>query len=182
MSDVGYTQQEPSDTASDYNTDVFVIEQIIGKLRTCSIVKVLAVTNNGGVSPVGSVDVQPMINYVDGIGNAAPHGTIFGLPYFRLQGGTTAIIIDPKINDIGIVVISDRDISAVKNTQSISNPGSAREFDLADGIYIGGILNGIPVQYIQFDSLGNLNITVTAAVNIVAPGGLTVNGTPVTVP
>ena len=182
MSDVGYSQQEPSDTASDYNADVFVINQLLGKLRTCTVVKVLSVTNDGGVSPVGFVDVQPMVNYVNGIGQAAPHGEIFNLPYFRLQGGTNAFIIDPAVGDIGIAVISDRDISSVKNTGQISNPGSLREFDLADGIYIGGILNDAPVNYIQFDSLGNLNIKTALAVNITAPGGLVVNGTPVTIP
>jgi hypothetical protein len=182
MTDIGYSQQEPSDTASDYNTLVFVINQLLGKLRTCTVVKVLSVTNDGGVSPVGFVDVQPMVNYVDGIGNAVPHGSIFNLPYFRLQGGTNAFIIDPAINDIGIAVISDRDISAVKNTLTVSNPGSLREFDLADGIYIGGILNGTPINYIGWDALGNLNIKASLAVNITAPGGLNVNGTPVTVP
>lgn len=182
MSDFGYTQQEPSDTASDYNTDVFVINQLLGKIRTCTLVKVLSVTNFGGVSPVGFVDVQSMVNYVDGIGNASPHGTIFNLCYFRLQGGANAIIVDPQIGDTGIAVISDRDISSVKSTKTISNPGSLRQFDLADGIYIGGVLNIVPLQYIQFDALGNLNITVAAVVNIVAPGGLTVNGVPVVVP
>ncbi len=189
----GYSQQEPSDTASEYNTDVFVIEQQLGQLRTVVVVQVIAVYNEG-LNPVGTVDVQPLVNYTDGIENGKPHGTIFGLPYFRLQGGSNAFIIDPAVGDVGIAVIVDRDISSVKANQAAINtaqlvgtvptfnPGSSRDFDLADGIYIGGILNGTPKQYIQFDSLGNLNITVKTAVNIVAPGGLTVNGTPVVVP
>jgi hypothetical protein len=111
-----------------------------------------------------------MVNMIDGIGNKTPHGTIFNLPYFRLQGGTSAIIMDPQVGDIGIALICDRDISSVKATQAVSNPGSNRLHDLADGIYIGGILNGIPTSYIQFDSLGNIVITPK-------PGGfVNVNG------
>ena len=192
----GYSQWEPSDTASEYNTDVFVINQILGKLRTCVIVRIIAVYNEG-LNPVGTVDVQPLVNMIDGANNTTPHGTIFGLPYFRLQGGSNAFIIDPSIGDVGIAVIADRDISSVKSNQSniniaqvtgtvpTFNPGSLREFDLADGIYIGGLLNQKPNNYIQFDSLGNLNITLanpTGAVNIVALGGLNVNGVPVSVP
>jgi hypothetical protein len=186
LSDVdtyGYGQLGPDDVASDYNAFIFLISQALARVRTVTLVSVVEVTSpTGPLAPVGFLTAQPLVNMMDGNGNCTQHGTIFNLPYFRLQGGKNAVVIDPQPGDIGISVISDRDISSVKNNLGISNPGSTRLFDLADGIYIGGILNGIPTNYIWLDLLGNINAVCTGAFNITAPGGLIVNGTPVTLP
>jgi len=148
--DFGYGQRAPEDTLHHFNVLSFVIKQSLGRMRTCTLVQVLSCTNSGGVAAFGFVDVQPMVNQIDGLGNPLPHGKLFKLPYFRLQGGKNAIICDPEKGDIGIAVFSDRDISRVKNTQAQSNPGSRRQYDLSDGIYIGGVLNAVPTQYVEF--------------------------------
>jgi hypothetical protein len=102
--------------------------------------------------------VLPLVNQVDGAGNPTEHVTVYGLPYVRIQGGTNAVIIDPKVGDIGVAVFASRDISTVKNAKKQSNPGSYRRFNMADGLYIGGVLNGSPTNYVQFDNSGNINI------------------------
>jgi hypothetical protein len=150
----GYGQQDPFNSGSEFNAIEFIIRQLLGTVRTTIVAQVMGVTNAGSVSPVGFVDVKPLVNQVDGAGNAVPHETIFSLPYFRLQGGGNAIILDPQVGDVGIAVIADRDISAVKASKAAANPGSSRRFDLADGIYIGGILNGTPNQYVEFSADG----------------------------
>lgn len=160
-------QQRPESGQSDYNSLHFLVSQILSKVNTCLPVKIVAVTNSGGVSPVGFVDVQPLVNQVDGNGKSIPHGIIYHLPYFRVQGGADAIIIDPKVGDIGLAAFASRDISAVKNSKKVSNPSSSRKFDWADGLYFGGFLNGTPTQYIQFSSSGiklhsSIKITVEA--------------------
>ena len=109
----------------------------------------MAVTG-GGVGAVGYVDVQPLVNQVDGFGSAIPQGRLHNIPYLRMQGGVNAIILDPQVGDIGVCVFSDRDISSVKTTKARANPGSRRRFDVADGLYLGGMLNGAPSQYIEF--------------------------------
>jgi hypothetical protein len=106
------------------------------------------------------------VNQVDGAGNATPHDVLHHLPYFRLQGGSDAVILDPKVGDIGLAGFASRDISSVKSTKAQANPGSARSFDMADGVYIGGMLNGVPEQYVQFTQGG---------INIVSPHAVTVN-------
>jgi len=132
--------------------------QIWAKLayvRTAIPVVIKAVhVDSDGLAPVGSVDVQPLVNQMDGEGNSFPHGTIFNLPYVRMQGGTNAVICDPVVGDNGIAVICDRDISSVKANKKQANPGSRRRFGLADGIYIGGLLNGTPEQYVRFTTDG----------------------------
>jgi Phage protein Gp138 N-terminal domain len=159
----GYTGwMDPEDTASDLAAHSFLINQIIGRLATSTLVKVLAVTNSGGVSAVGFVDVQPLVNQTDGAGQPTPHGQINNLPYFRLQGGTNAIIIDPQVGDIGLAVFCSRDISSVKATKAQANPASFRRHDWADGIYVGGVLNGVPQNYVAFSSTGIAIVTSNA--------------------
>lgn len=153
-SDIPTGQLQLSDMWGDYNQQTFVIRQMLGRLQTATLVRVDAVTNSGGVSPVGFVDVTPMVNQVDNNGIPEPHVSIFDVPYFRLQGGTDAIILDPKVGDIGIAVFASRDISKVKNTKATANPGSNRKYDFGDALYIGGVLNGAPTQYIRFSTEG----------------------------
>jgi hypothetical protein len=66
--------------------------------------------------------------------------------------------MDPVVGDIGYAVIADSDISSVKASKGAATPGSLRKFDLSDAIYVGGILNGTPQQYVEFTDQG---ITVT---------------------
>lgn len=135
---------------SAHNALMFAIWQVLGRTRTMTLVRVLAVTNDDELSPVGFVDVEPLVNLLDGLGNASPNGTIFNVPYTRIQGGVNAIIMDPKADDIGWMAVADRDISNVKSTKDTASPASLRRFNLADGVYMGGVLNGTPSQYVRF--------------------------------
>lgn len=166
--------QQPRDTATQYGALQFVIESTLKRMQTCMPVKVVAVSNDGGVTPVGTVNVVPLVNQVTGDGQAVPHAVIFNIPYFRLQGGANAIILDPQVDDIGLCVFASRDISAVKADPAAAvanggaNPGSARTYNFADGIYIGGILNGTPTQFVRFTADG-LYIVSPELVRVEAP-------------
>ena len=169
-SDQVFGQQGVADTADEFNTWMFMFRLAMQKIQTVTLVKVLSCTNDGGVSPVGMVSVQPLVNQRNGDGSSTPHGPIYNIPYMRYQGGDTAIILDPKAGDIGLMGSASRDISSVKAAQGQANPGSLRMFDWADGLYIGGFLNGTPVRFIQFDDAGNINVTTPA-------GAVNINGT-----
>jgi Phage protein Gp138 N-terminal domain len=155
-----YGQMGPYETATEYTKLAFIIKQLLAELRTVVVVQVVSCTNSGGVSPIGTVNVQPMVNMLDGQNNSQQHGTIFSVPYFRLQGGQNgAVIIDPVAGDIGLMLVSDRDFSNVQTTQAIANPGTYRMHDLADGLYIGCFIGQkAPSAYVQFDGQGNINI------------------------
>lgn len=77
------------------------------------------------------------------------------------------MIVDPVIGDIGIAVFADRDISTVKRTKAQGNPGSRRRFDAADGMYLGGLLNSAPTNYLQLSSDGSA--TLSSWVGMLAP-------------
>ena len=92
------------------------------RMRTSLPVRVESVTNDGGVSPIGRVSIRPLVQQVDGEGNATDHGIINNVPYFRIQGGANAVIMDPEVGDIGMALFADRDISAVKASGQSSPP------------------------------------------------------------
>lgn len=130
-----------------------LINNLIGKIQTITLVKVVAV-HATGVAPVGTVDVHPLVQQIDGGGNVMPLGNLYSVPYFRLQGGTNAVICDPAVGDLGLCAFASRDISKVKQNKSESAPNSRRQYDWSDGLYLGGFLNGAPEQYIFFQNGG----------------------------
>lgn len=148
-------QMGASDGATEFNKHYAQIWGVLAKVRTSVPVKIIAVhVDAGGLAPVGFVDAQPAVNQMDGGGKTFPHDTVFNLPYVRMQGGANAVICDPVVGDVGMAMICDRDISSVKANKGIANPGSRRRFGLADGVYVGGILNGTPTQYFWFTADG----------------------------
>jgi len=171
---------QPSTNWGQYNQIAFIVGQLLSRVQTATLVRIEACSNDGELSPVGTVDVLPLVNQLDGNGKPYPHIIIPKVPYLRMQGGSNAIILDPQVGDIGLAVFASRDISKVKSTKAQANPGSFRKHDFADGMYVGGMLNGTPQQYVRFTTDGielvsPTKVTVTAP-NISLDGDLTVTG------
>jgi len=162
------TNHVPADNASDVGRMDFIVRSALSGLRTAIPVKVVAVSNSGGVSAIGHVDVQPLVSAVDGNGQAWAHGIIHNVPYMRIQGGSNGVILDPVVGDIGIGTVCDRDISTVKSTGAVAAPGSNRKNDMSDMVYLMTIIGAAPTQYIQFNSSG-ITILSTTQVTITAP-------------
>ncbi|WP_432785026.1 hypothetical protein AAEX37_01947 [Oligella sp. MSHR50489EDL] len=150
-----------------------VINHLIGKVQTTTLVKVVAVRATG-VAPVGTLDVQPLVHQIDGSGTIVNLGVVYDVPYFRLQGGANAVICDPVVGDLGICLFASRDISAVKRNKAASAPDSRRQYDWSDGLYIGGVLNGYPSQYVFFSDSG-IKIVTPNGVDINAGGDVSIN-------
>lgn len=153
MTEKYYGNVQPSDDASAYNELVFQINAIMKRVNTCMPVQVTAV-KAGGLGPVGFVDVQVMVTQLTGNNTVVANPSIQNVPYFRVQGGKNAVIIDPQVGDIGVACICQRDISSVKKVRAVAPPGSHRMFSFSDAVYFGGTLNGTPEQYIKFDGSG----------------------------
>jgi hypothetical protein len=207
MSNDGYGFQTPGSSNDRYRVLDFIIRQILGSdVRTAEPAVVLSVSGGGVASPP-VVGVQVLVNQVDGLGNATPHGQIFNVPVLRLQCGNGAVICDPVVNDTGLLVVCDRDISSVQSTGGqVSNPGSSRRFDLSDGVFLPALFMSAPTQYVQFiptgivvvdkngnkitmsatgvemqNAGGSISLTAAGAVALVSTS-FTWNGTPITVP
>ena len=168
-------QSNPFSDASEYNTLDFIISRALDDVQTVTVASVQAVNTSKQ-----TVDVLVLVNLVTGAGISVPHGVISGLPYMRLQGGTSGIICDPVVGDVGIVVFGSRDLSGVIAAKGAANPGSSRRFSWSDGIFLGGILNTAPVQYVKLAS-GGITVLSPTAVTLQSPantvqGPLTVTG------
>lgn len=170
----------PQVEQSNYNTMVFLIQQGLLKIQTMTLVKVLTCTNAGGVSPSGTVDVQPLVSQMTGNRLSIPHKPLYKMPYQRIQGGPNAVIMDPQPGDIGLAIFASRDISGVRGARGMANPGSFRTFNYADGIYLAGVLNGVPTQYVRFTGSGIELVSPTGitlhAPTVAVQGNLTVSG------
>lgn len=167
---------QQTNTGSEYERASFRHEREMAKVRSLIPVKVMKVykidgtstKTQGAVEQAGFVDVMPLISQVDGAGTKQDHETIYHIPYVRSNGGNSAIIMDPVVGDTGYIKCADRDISAFKDgmasgsNTSTFTPNSRRRHDLADSIYMGGILTKKPAQYITFPEKG---ITITDANN-----------------
>jgi len=162
------------DFQSEYNKLIFVVNQVLKDIQTATLVKVMGV-DAGGEGPVGTVNVTPLLEQIDANRNTYPHGVIFSLPYLRIQGGTNAIIIDPVIGDIGICIFANKDISNVIKTKKQAAPASYRQFSFSDGLYLGGVLNNTPVNFVEFNN-NKIKITSQTTVIVNSPSGTTING------
>ncbi|MBF0858149.1 baseplate assembly protein [Gluconobacter sp. LMG 31484] len=157
---VGITQGNTDSSAIDA-----AVRRNLSDLGTNVLVQVSAVHAGNGI--VGTVDVTPMVHQQTSDGTAVPHGTIYGVPYLRIQGGTCAVIVDPVAGDIGYIIISGRDQSNVVATRAPALPGSFRQHSMADCVYVGGFLNEAPAHYVQITTDG-VRIVTTGKVTVQA--------------
>lgn len=169
----------PKQLDSDFSRFRHQLDYFLSKVQTCLPVRVIAV-NAAGVAPVGTVDISIMVQQTTVTGDVLDGATVYNVPYFRLQGGDNAIIIDPKVGDIGIGLFCSKDISSIKVVKKDSPPSSLRTFSLSDCFFIGGILNQAPKQYIHFTDNG-IVVYSPSSVTITAPkteinSVVTVNG------
>ena len=154
-----YALNQPTSPTSAYNSLRFAIDTAKQAMMTCTIVQVKKCTVNGAVGPIGRVDVLPLVQMVDGIQRTVDHTTVHNLPYLRIVGGTNAVIIDPQENDIGFVMVADRDISNVKQSKKVSPPGSGRQYNISDGFYLGACIADKPKNYVRFVDASTLELS-----------------------
>jgi len=155
------------DRGSDFNATSALVRNMLERVHTMTLCKVVGV-EPGALGPAGYVDLQPLVNQLDGNGNAIAFPVVYRCPYVRLQAGANAISMDPEVGDIGVALFADRDISAVTATRGQANPGSRRRFDLADAIYLPAWSGVTPTQYVRFAAAG-ITIKSPALVRLEAP-------------
>lgn len=159
----------PSAPQSEINRFRFLFRREMAAIRTAMPVQVVAVN-----ATAMTVDVQPMVQQTDGNGNVTDLPVLYGVPYSRWQGGQSGIILDPVVNDLGVICFSDRDASAFVAAKQKSPPGSNRRFSLADGFYVGMVLNPTPTQYLKFDpSTGGVDVVSPTEYSVTTGSGST---------
>lgn len=156
----------PSDFSSEGNLMAKVFQKLLGEACFIEIVQVQSVQGQ-------TCTIKPLLAKRDPSGAKIPTTPVSGIPFFRLQMGTSAIKMNPKQGDIGLLLCCDRDITNILATKAESMISSGFTHSKKDGIYLGGIelLNADPTEYIEFTGAG-INI-VASALNIQAPVTMT---------
>ncbi|WP_321945830.1 Gp138 family membrane-puncturing spike protein [Paraburkholderia sp. J10-1] len=162
------TSIRPWSLAGEYERQRTVVEQLLARVRTAYLARVVAARQNGAIEGAGTVDVQPLAGQLDGAGNVIAHGVIYGIPYLRLAGGANAVILDPQAGDIGLVAVCDRDHSSVIANAGAAAPGSLRRHDMSDSVYVTTVLGATPQQYVAFTPDG-IDIVSPSQIRLAAP-------------
>ena len=154
-----------SDFVDEYNALIHIINSVVNKVKTLELVKVLSVNTT-----THELSVIPIVKDANSNGDAVENSPTYGVKYFEWQYGANSIIAVPEVGDIGMCLISHKDISNVGS----GLVGSFRRFCESDSIYLGGIkgLNQAPTQFIEFSSNG---------INITSPADLTINAISATI-
>ena len=162
--------------ASDANAFASSFKKLLSSNYFINIVTVTAVR---GTAPNLVVDALPLVAETKSEDGSIIRGAqVYNIPVWRLQRGGSAIIMNPVVGDIGMIAICDNDISVARANRKESVPGSKRTHSRSDAIYLGGLLNTEPTQFIEFAD-GAINITTPNPVNVncskatvVAPDGV----------
>lgn len=157
---------------NEYNSTVELVKSLTQSMATCTLVTVQSVDTANKV-----ISALPMVTQIDGSGKPVSQGIIYNVPYLPMQYGNSSIVMTPAVGDIGLCVFCHSDISTVKKTRKEALPGSYRKHSVSDGIYIGGILNPSPINYISFTG-NDIHIKATNVIidaNIQTAGTVTNN-------
>lgn len=156
----------PHDLNSEANVQNFIMEKFLNSKAfiTLGIVKDVRPSDENEMC---FIDAQPMIHDQDGSGNLLERGTVFNIPVWRLQSGASAVIMDPKVGDIGLMLCCDKDSRTVRDSLKPALPASGRNHSLGDAVYLGGLLNMTPIQYLRFKEDG-IDIVSPLVVNVSA--------------
>lgn len=155
--------------SSDLNRLEFLIKVLQRDMST-AIPVIITATQAGDTNAAGYVDARPLVAQIDAWGNSLPMAAIHHLPYFRLQAGRAAVVLDPVVGDIGLAVFAQSDCSNVKQgANQTVQPGSWRKFDQSDGFYVGGFLNKSVDTFVRLAQDGSITIKAPGNVTIDAP-------------
>ena len=156
-------RRTPASGNSLTNTLDLFIESRLARVSTAIPVRVDSVEKaEGPDGPAGYVSVTPLICRIDGWNNTLSPASVPRLPYFRLQAGTAAVIMDPNPGDLGLAVFAEADCSGLPQGEEHPEPvrpASFRSYSKADGFYVGGFLGRTPETWIELDPEGK-NITI----------------------
>ncbi|QHJ83893.1 MAG: hypothetical protein [Caudoviricetes sp.] len=168
----------PNANTGDADAFAFNFNKLLAGHYFIEPVKVVEIS---GSAPNIVLDVLPLVMQQDPAGNSIANSTLYNIPLWRLQRGNSAIIMDPVVGDIGLIAICDRDTSLVRENLAEAPPVEKRKHSKSDAVYLGGLWNQAPTQYIEFaDNAINVispnpvNINCTS-VSVTAPDGMTFN-------
>lgn len=158
---------KPHDLNSDANAQFFIMERFLNS-KSFIMLGIVTAVKQGKDNEMSFVDLKPLVTDQSAQGEILDSGTIYNAPVWRLQRGGSAVIMDPVVGDIGLMAICDKDIRTAVDSRKQSLPASGRNHSPGDAIYLGGVLNNSPSQYLRFMDDG-IDLVSPLVVNIDSP-------------
>lgn len=165
----------PNANTGDADAFAFNFNKLLAGHYFIEPVKVISIS---GTAPNIVLDVMPLVMQQDPTGNPIENNALYNVPLWRHQRGNSAIIMDPVVGDIGLIAVCDKDTTLVRTSLGQSAPATNRKHSKSDAVYLGGVWNQAPTQYIEFAdnsinviSPNPVNIKCTSA-NLTAPDGV----------
>ena len=158
--------------ASEFNALSFLVEQAIkGMVNTAIPVRVDSCTKPGVGGAAGYVSATPLVQQRGADGKGLQPVSLPQLPFYRVQAGTAAVVLDPQPGDIGLAVFSQQDASNVKEgTSEPVQAGSFRCFDMSDGFFVSCHYGQTPTTYIHLDpETGEVTVKAPTKITLDAP-------------
>lgn len=153
--------------ADEYTQQVNLVRKMLNDVHTATVVKVEAVNADS------TVNVKPLVESKDGSGKPVKTAVVYNIPFITIQSGHSAVLMPPKVGDIGISIICHHDITGVKGIKGNAPLVSFRRNSMSDGVYLCGILNQPATQHIQFN---DNDITITTP-KLIINGNIESTGT-----
>ena len=156
------TNQNPESASCQGNAVASIIASVLSGLSFIDIVLVKEV--NGS-----TLTIIPLVNDVDVSGRSISNQDIYQIPFLQLQAGNSAVKMEPRVGDIGLVAICDKDTTNARETKAGGPSPTQRRHSYSDAVYITAIasLNAEPTEFAEFTGSG---------INIKSPGVVNING------
>lgn len=170
----------PFDSSSEANTLSYMFKVM---LQVCDFIKLVQIQSVD--DDAKTCQVIPLVIEESPEGGQISRQSVYNIPYFRLQMGASAVIMDPKEGDIGLLLVCDENTAGVLAAGGAAVAPTDQRHSRQYGIYLGGValLNGSPTEYIKFtgsgiEIVGDVSITgkLTTTSTIEAEGEVTGNG------
>lgn len=162
------TSLKQKDVGDDLNALKYLIrKQVKNMVNTLLVVRVIAVNGE-------RIDVETVMKDLADNGQLIDTYTITNVRYIRWQYGLNAIKASPKVGDIGLLLISQQDLSGMRKL-GLCACQTVATYNVGSGIYIGGLpeMNNPATQSIEFSD-DDITITGTGTVNLNTKGNITI--------
>ena len=139
--------------ASEFNAISFMVENMIkGMVNTAIPVRVDSCTKPGPGGAAGYVSATPLVMQRGADGKSLQPVSLPQLPFYRVQAGTAAVVLDPQPGDVGLAVFSQQDASNIEagKTDPVQ-AGSFRAFDMSDGFFVSCHYGKTPTVYVELE-------------------------------
>ena len=106
------TKQKPSDMSCQGNA---VLSLIAGAIKGCVFADIVLVKKVNGKT----LTVFPLVTGTNASGGSIENQDVYNVPFIQYQAGNSSVKMTPRVGDIGLVIVCDKDITNVGNDSNL---------------------------------------------------------------